>query len=113
MSQYRRAITQARFNEGPSKFVAFEFVVTAIIVGALTESLLFGVGTFMALSIGIIIPYISLLIILAYTGLWALISVQLGYEAAGIAGAIVIGSFGAFVGFGIHLSGLTGLAESI
>ena len=78
MSNYRRAISQARYNAGPSTFVAFEFLLTAIIVGALTESLLYGVVTFMALGIGIVLPYISLLIILAYTTLWALIAAQLG-----------------------------------
>jgi len=112
MSDYRRAITQARFNAGPSTFVAFEFVVTALVVGVLSESLLYGVCTFMALSIGIVVPYVSLLIIVAYTGLWGLIAVQLGYEAAGVAGAIVIGLIGTLMGMGLHLSGMTGLAES-
>jgi len=113
MSDYRRAITQARFNAGPSTFVAFEFALTALMVGVSSESLLYGVVTFMVLSIGIVVPHISLLIIVAYTGLWGLVSLQLGYEAAGIAGAIVIGLFGTLMAMGLHLSGMTGLAESV
>jgi len=113
MSHYRRAITQARFNAGPSTFVAFEFAVSALIIGVFCESLLYGVGAFMVLSIGIIVPYVSLLIILAYTCLWGLIAVQLGYEVAGIAGSIVIGAFGGLLAMGLHLSGMTGLAESV
>lgn len=113
MSNYRRAITQARFNEGPSKFVAFEFFLTALVVGVLNESWVLGVGTFMALGIGIVVPYVSLLIILAYTVLWGFMAVALGYETAGIAGAIVIGAFGTMMGLGLHLSGMVGLAESV
>lgn len=67
----------------------------------------------MALGIGIVVPYVSLLIILAYTALWGVFAVGLGYEAAGIAGAIVIGAFGTLMGLGFHLSGVVGLAESV
>lgn len=67
MSHYRRAITQARFNAGPSGVVALEFALTALIIGALYESLALGFSVFMILSMGIVIPYLSLLIILAYT----------------------------------------------
>ena len=112
MNNVRHAITQARFNIAHSKVVALEFAVTGLIAGAVTDSVVMGVGVFFALVVGCMLPVVSLLIVASYTGLWTLALIDIGYEMAGIFGAIVVGGVGCLIAFGIHLGGMTGLVES-
>ncbi len=112
MNIVRHAITQARFNIAQSKLVAIVFAMTGLIAGAMTNSVVMGVGLFFALVVGCMLPVVFLLIVAGYTGPLTLALIDTGCEMAGIIGAIVIGGVGCLIAFGIHLGGMTGLVES-
>ena len=112
MSQVRRAITQARINIFQAKLIAIEFSSTGLILGSMFGSWPIGLGVFFALVAGCAIPFVSLVIVLGYTGVWTLVFIDLGYESGGVFGAVVLGIIGSSFAFGLHVGGMLGLVES-
>ena len=112
MSRVRRSIGQARFNLSNSRLVAVEFAAVGLLVGVLTDSWAWGVGTFFGLSVGCGLPVVGVLILLGFSGFWGVCFFSIGYQMGGIAGSVVIGSAGTFVALGLHLSGVQGLLDS-
>lgn len=108
----RRGVTQARFNRGPATFLTLEIVFTALMLGLWYRSWAIGFGVAMILFCGLIFRPTMRLIMVAYSSGWSVLAIGLGYEIAGMPGAIFIGGFGALVAFGIHMAGVQGLVDS-
>ena len=112
MSQVRRAITQARINIFQAKLIAIEFSATGLIFGSMFGSWPIGLGVFFALVVGYAIPFVSLVIVLSYTGLWTVVFISIGHESGGMIGAVILGIIGSAIAVGLHVGGMIGLAES-
>lgn len=113
MRNTRKAISQARFQQGPTRFLLLEFMVVALYIALISDSLILGVVAFFGLSIACVIPFLALMIIIAFTAFWSIVSVQIGYDIGGAFGAMSLGLIGFLTGLGIHFSGLSGFQDTV
>ena len=115
MSQFtttRRAIVRARFSEGPTLLLATEFLILGAVAGFYFQSWPAAIGTVLALSIGIALPVISLVIVGALSLFWCVLFVQMGWNLWGIPGVLTLGVLGSLVAIGFHIAGLEGFTDS-
>ena len=113
MRSTRRAIAQARFQQGPSTFLVYEFLFVSLYIWLITGSLTTAVAVFFGLAISCVVPVLSLVIVIVFSGFWSLVFIQLGFEFGGVPGGIVIGGFGLLLSFGLHFDGLAGFQDSV
>ena len=113
MRSTRRAIAQARFQQGPSKFLTCEFLFVSLYVWAISGSFTTAVAVFFGLAISCVMPILSLVIVIAFSGFWGFFFIQVGYEIGGVIGSIVIGGSGLLMAFGLHFDGLAGFQDSV
>jgi len=70
MSDIRKGVTQAKFNDDASSFVIFEVLFLSIIFGVIFESWWIFGGMFFGLLIGLFIPGLNLIISLFVSFCW-------------------------------------------
>ncbi len=112
MNRVRHGVTQAHAIRGPASFLVLELAFTALAFGAMFRSWPVGFAVLLILIMSLVFRPTKLMVIAGYSLFWSLAAIVIGYEVAGIAGAITIGAFGSLVSFGIHMAGVTGLVES-
>jgi len=110
MNKVRRGIIQAKFNDEYSGLLGFEFLAISIAVGYYYSSWWLFLTVFISLYI-LLFSFVSIIIILVLSAVWAGIPAFFAYGFWGKDAAIVIGIIGFIFSYTAHRASLDYLKD--
>ena len=105
VSNVRKGITQARFNENQSNILYKEILLISIVVGCYYQNWLVFGGVLTCLILVMFIPVLNLLLAIVLSLIWALIGFGIGSFFSDNA-SYVLTFLGLISGIGCHLSAI-------
>jgi len=107
MSDVRRALTQARFNEDNANLLIGEIVIVAFAVAALANSVIVAVLALIGMIFGLQHPGFAGVMVLVFSIGWGVIGWFLGMALGeSLDAAIGVALLGFVIGLGANLSGV-------